>query len=290
MNHSSEVTPRIQHMGNRSPGRMNRWYRRAATALAASALLCATANAHNVWLLPSSTVLSQGEWVTVDAAVSNDLFFFNHVPLNVEGLVVAAPDGTAVPPRNLQRGQLRTVFDLELRQPGTYRIAVRNSALFASYKDAASGSPKRWRGSVDRMAAEIPANAQNLLVTQSEGLIETFVTVGKPSNPQPTGQGLELVALTHPNDLVKGEPATFVLQVDGKPAAGLKVEVIAGASRYRNDAGDIKATTDSKGQFSVTWPAAGMYWLSASSTDDRTTVPQARQRRLSYAVTLEVLP
>ena len=32
---------------------------------------------------PSSTV---DQWVTVDAAVSNDLFYFNHVPLRIEDL------------------------------------------------------------------------------------------------------------------------------------------------------------------------------------------------------------
>lgn len=45
------------------------------------AVLCGafgSAQAHNVWLLPSTTVLSKSEWITVDAAVSNDLFFFNH--------------------------------------------------------------------------------------------------------------------------------------------------------------------------------------------------------------------
>ena len=36
--------------------------------------------AHRQWVLPSSTVLSAADpWVTVDAAVSNELFYFDHV-------------------------------------------------------------------------------------------------------------------------------------------------------------------------------------------------------------------
>ena len=33
--------------------------------------------------------------VTVDAAVSNDLFYFNHVPLKIDNLAIVAPDGRA---------------------------------------------------------------------------------------------------------------------------------------------------------------------------------------------------
>jgi len=255
------------------------------------ALLCGafSAQAHNVWLLPSTTVLSKAEWITVDAAVSNDLFFFNHFPLGLDNLVVVAPDGSAAKPENAHRGKLRSVFDLNLTQTGTYHLAVVSSGLNATYKDKA-GQNKRWRGTAEKFAAEVPADAQELKVTQSAGRIETFVTVGKPSALKPTGQGLELVPVTHPNDLVKGEKATFAFHVDGKPAANLDVVLVAGATRYRDKIGEIKATTDAKGEFSVTWPAAGMYWVDADAKDEKTSLPQAKERRLSYVGTLEVLP
>ena len=53
---------------------------------------------------------------------------------------------------------------------------------------------------------------------------------------------------------------------------------------------EIKAKTDAQGQFSITWPAAGMYWVDADVKDDKTSVPQAKERRLSYVGTFEVLP
>lgn len=262
---------------------------RIAMCLAVMCGAFSPAQAHNVWLLPSTTVLSKAEWITVDAAVSNDLFFFNHVPLNVDSLVVTAPDGSPLKIENAHRGKLRSVFDLNLTQPGTYHLAVVNSGLFASYKDA-NGQPKRWRGTAEKFAAEVPANAQELKVTQSTGRVETFVTVGKPSAIKPTRQGLELIPVTHPNDLVKGEKATFAFHVDGKPAQGIEVVLVSGATRYRDKIDEIKATTDAKGEFSVTWPAAGMYWVDADVTDDKTSLPQAKERRLSYVGTFEVLP
>ncbi|WP_374007134.1 DUF4198 domain-containing protein [Delftia lacustris] len=267
---------------------------RFAVRLAASlAIACGAfqaAQAHNLWLLPSTTVLSKAEWITVDAAVSNDLFFFNHVPLGLDNLVVSAPDGSAVAPQNAHRGKLRSVFDLDLQQSGTYRLAIVNDGLFASWKDKATGQNRRWRGSPEKFAADVPADAQDLKVTQSVGRIETFVTVGKPSAVKPSCKGLELVPVTHPNDLVKGEKATFAFHVDGKPAANLEVMLVPGATRYRDNKGEIKATTDAKGEFSVTWPTAGMYWVDADAQDSKTSLPQAKERRLSYVGTFEVLP
>ena len=256
-----------------------------ACAIAGSAL---AAQAHNVWLMPSTTVLSKGDWITVDAAVSNDLFFFNHQPLRLDALAVTGPDGAPVAVENKHTGKLRSVFDLNLKQPGTYRLAVINSGLFASYKDAA-GATKRWRGTAETIK-DIPADAKELNVVQNEGRVETYVTVGKPSAVKLTGKGLELVGVTHPNDLVKGDKATFAFHIDGQPAANLEVVLVHGGTRYRDKVGEIKATTDAKGEFSVTWPAAGMYWVDADAKDEKTSLPQAKERRLSYVGTLEVLP
>ena len=115
-------------------------------------------------------------------------------------------------------------------------------------------------------------------------------TPAAPSAIAATGKGLELAPVTHPNDLFAGEEATFKLLVDGKPAAGLEIEIIRGGTRYRNAQDELKVTTTADGSFKVTWPDAGMYWLEASTTDARTSVPQAKQRRLMYVATLEVLP
>ena len=263
--------------------------RTAALALALSTGTVAV-QAHNVWLLPSSTVLSKGDWITVDAAVSNDLFFFNHNPLALDNLAVTAPDGSAVKVENIAKGKLRSSFDLNLAQSGTYRIAVLNGGVFARWKDKATGQQKRARGTPESIASQIPADAQEVEVTQSAGRIETFVTVGKPSALRPSGKGLELVTATNPTDLVKGEKASFTLQIDGQPAKDLEVTVTAGNTRYRDKMEEITTKTDAKGQFSVTWPQAGMYWLEATTKDDKTSVPQAKERRLSYAATLEVMP
>jgi uncharacterized GH25 family protein len=274
-----------------------------------------TALAHKQWLLPSSTVLAgKDAWVTVDAAVSNQLYYPDHVPMRLDNIVITAPDGSTSKPQNPATGKYRSVFDVALEQDGTYRIANVNAGLSARWdtpeslaaakaandKPAAAGGmgggPGGGRGGFlrnatpDDLATKIPKNASNVQVTESISRVETFVTKGGTSEVKASGKGLELVTVTHPNDLFAGEEATFRLTIDGQPAAGLDVEIVRGATRYRKAQEEITLKTAADGSFKVTWPEAGMYWLEASQQDEKVSMPQARQRRLSYVATLEVLP
>ena len=262
-----------------------------ALALGVALLLPVSAQAHKAWLLPSDTVLSgEDPWITVDAAVSNDLFYFNHVPLRLDGLVITGPGGQVVQPENSAVGKFRSTFDVHLQEPGTYRIAVINAGLYASWD--VDGKTRRWRGTAETFAKEVPSDAKDLKVSQSAGRIETFVTAGRPNDValKSTGLGLELVPVTHPNDLFAGEPATFSLLLDGKPVADMDIEIIPDGIRYRDQQNELAATTGTDGRFTVTWPTAGRYWLEAKAEDDKTSVPKATVRRVSYVATFEVLP
>jgi uncharacterized GH25 family protein len=253
-------------------------------------LLPLASHAHKTWLLPSATVVTVDQWVTVDAAVSNNLFYFDHVPLRIDTLEITAPDGSTVKPENVGAGKYRNTFDVHLAQNGTYRIAVKNIGLSAFYEE--NGQRKRWRGTPESFAKEVPADAANLQVSESVGRIETFVTAGKPTTTafKLTNRGLELVPVTHPNDLYADEEATFAFVLDGKPAANLPVTIVPGGTRYRDSQNEIEVTTDADGRFSITWPAPGMYWLEARLEDSKTSIPQAKQRRVNYVATFEVLP
>ncbi|WP_061289990.1 DUF4198 domain-containing protein [Azotobacter vinelandii] len=292
--------------------------------LAFAICLPLSAEAHRTWMLPSSTVLSETDaWVTVDAAVSNNLFYFDHVPLRLEGigkppqpgqapgqaaapgkapppaagggrspnkLQITAPDGSSVAPENGHVGRYRTSFDVHLTQKGTYKLAIVNSGgLLATWKE--NGQVRRWMGKREDLAAHVPSRASELKIGQGDTRLETFVTSGQPTETvlKPTNHGLELVPITHPNDLVAGESAEFSFLLDGKPATDLDVIVIPGSQRYRNEANELKFKTDAQGKFSVTWPSAGMYGLHADLTTPEGAVKPATERFASYSATLEVL-
>lgn len=274
---------------------MNRkiWGFAATVALAAIAVV--PASAHRQWMLPSSTVLSGDDvWVTVDAAVSNDLFYFEHQPLRLDAVKAWAPDGTEAAIENKATGRYRSTFDVHLTQKGTWRIASVSDGLMGSY-DLGGKTERLPRGTTTANLAErLPAGATNVKTAESSNRNEIFVTVGEPTTTlfKPTGKGIELAPVTHPNDLIAGEAASFQFLLDGKPAAGLTVTVIPGGIRYRNDLGEMNLKTDAQGKVDVNWTEPGMYWLNV-------TTPQAEraegagepplQRRASYVTTLEVL-
>jgi uncharacterized GH25 family protein len=257
-------------------------------AAAAAAALAAPVAAHRFWMVPSTTVTAgEDGWVTVDAAASNDLFYPDHQPLRAEPTVIQ-PDGSPGKVENFAIGKYRATFDLHLTQRGTYKVATVNDGLMGSY--TLNGTETRLPRGTKAAGFQLPAGATGAKLTESSSRNELFVTSGAPSETalKPTGRGLELVPVTHPNDLVAGEPATFRFLADGKPAADVPLTVIAGGGRYREQTGEMKLTTDAKGEVKVTWPGAGMYWMNASMQGQGS--QPGMGRRMGYTAVVEVLP
>ena len=255
-----------------------------------------TAHAHRQWLLPSATQVDGKEpWVTVDAAVSEDVFEISANSLKLDGLVITAPDGKAVAPEQTVTSKQRASADLKLTQSGTYRIALVSENAMASYK--LNGENKRWRGNAVDLKKEIPAAAEEVTVSTTTGRLETYVTNGKPSKGaiKPVGTGLELLPLDPPTEYFAGQPARFRFLLDGKPVANLKVAVVPGGVRYRGVLKETLATTDANGEFTVNWSMPQMYWINASYPP-RVEVPEGQPRppmpakRYNYGGTFEVLP
>ncbi len=271
-------------------------------AVAIAALAAPAAIAHRAWMLPSSTVVSGDDnWITVDAAASNDLFFFDHRPLSAPPSVTQ-PDGTEGKVEHHNVGQFRATFDVHLTQQGTYKIAIVNQGLFGSYKLNGETKPIPRGTTAATLASALPAGATDVQTVENASRNEIFVTQGAPTTTvfKTSGKGIELVPVTHPNDLVTGEPATFKFLKDGQPGAGLTVTVIPGGIRYRDNLKEQILKTDGEGKVTVNWGDPGMYWMFVNEGGER---PEGAgqggpgqprpagppRRRVSYTTTLEVL-
>lgn len=281
-------------------------FRHALIAAAAALAIAvpASVQAHRQWMLPSITVVSgEGEdiWVTVDAAVSNDLFYFEHQPLRAD-VSVTLPDGTAGEVRNKAQGRYRQTFDVQIAQRGTYKIHYATEGVIGSYK--LDGEEKRLpRGTTTATLAQaIPAGATDIRTSESSTRNEIFVTAGEPTTTvfKPTARGIELVPVTHPNDLVMGEDATFQFLLDGKPAAGLPVTVIPGGIRYRDQLRQQDLTTGADGKVTIKWSDPGMTWINVTTPRpareegkgagaNAPAAPAGGGRRASYVTTVEVM-
>ena len=249
----------------------------AFAAVALAALLAPlSAQAHRQWILPSSTVLSGNDaWVGVDGGISNGVFIADHAAMRLDNIRVTAPDGvTVVQTANPQIGHYRSTFDVHLTQPGTYRIANNSVGVMATW--TLNGETGRYRGLASGLAAAIPAGATDVVSAPVASRLETFVTLGDATTGvfKPSGEGIEFVPVTHPNDLAEGEAATFQFLRDGKPYANADVTIARGGTRYRNNPEEITTKTDADGRFTVTWPAAGMYWINTAWRDGPAPTPR----------------
>lgn len=255
----------------------------------------AAAHAHHPWLLPSHTVVDNKDGlVSFDAAATEDLFEFDARGLALDGLVIIGPDGAPVTPGPVNASSRhRSSFEVKLDQPGTYRVANVAHGVIASYK--LGGETKRFRGTSEAWEKEKPAHAEEVRVTRTSSRIETFVARERPSDKPfaPAGQGLEVIPLDPPVDLSDGDQTRFRVLIDGKPLADAAVSLLRGGNRYRYKMGELTLRSDAKGEFAVTWPEAGRYWLGANHSvpAEGATDPKAPPaRRASYSATLEVRP
>lgn len=219
--------------------------------------------AHRTWIITSSSVLSgEAPWITVDAAVSNNLFFPDHVAPPLENYVVIGPDKSEVAVQNGNRGKYRTTFDVELAKPGTYKIQSARPTVSASWEE--NGERKTFRGNEADFKDQNIADKPGVTVNRSVNRVETFVTSGEPTKEalEPTGVGLELsFEKTHPNDLFAGEQVTFILLKDGKPASDVEVTIVKGDDRYRSEQGEEKIKSGADGSIEFIFPEAGRYWI-----------------------------
>lgn len=251
------------------------------------ASIAATASAHHPWLLPTTTFIeAKDAQVTIDGAVSDQLFELDTNTLKIETAMVTDPDGatSALPTPTVQR--FRSSADLKLPKDGTYKISMVQVNTMGSYK--VGGEMKRFRNESD-----VPAGATDISRSTSYARIETFVTANKSSMGafKPTGEGLEMIPLTNPTELRVGETARMRFTMDGKPLANQPLSLIPGGVRYRGVLGEIRLTTDAKGEVAIKLPVANQYLLSVGYPNtERKGPPENGSKRYSYSATLAVLP
>ncbi len=265
-----------------------------ATTLALGLFTTQTAQAHRLWVKPSTTVVSGEEaWVTFDAAVANTIFFPDHFALGLDNFNAVSPSGKAVELQNKAKLKYRSVFDLQLNEQGTYRVYSASNTLMAFWKDE-EGNRKMWpgrgkTGTIAEFHQQVPKTATDLNVVNASRRVEVFVSLGEPSNEsiKPTGQGIELAPITHPTDLYTGETAQFKLILDGEAIEGAQITLVKEGEKYRDDPQVVKLTTDANGQFEVNFDDAGQYWLEAEYSDKKAKAP-AKERRATYVAVFEV--
>ena len=233
----------------------------------------------------------------IDASISNEIFApdkaFKPKEKGAEYddtlLMALAPNGEEVS-ETIRAYYLKRKSSaaVNLKEEGTYHIAMTQKPMYMTFYKNEEGKRKRVFGK--KSEAKLPSNAKDVTTTKVISTVDTFVSRNGTSKPAQLGLGLELSGPTHPNDLFVGEQARFQLLQDGKPAGeGIEVSILKGDTRYRNERGEVKVTTDKNGMFSTTWKEPGLYLI---ETSNKVKVNEEGVDAGRYALftTLEVAP
>ena len=264
------------------------WLKAAALS---AALLAPTVQSHPVWMLPSEFNLSTEEafWITVDATAAHGVFSFDK-PIGLDNVSIYGPEGDRSRIGPYFKGQRRSVFDLQLEAPGTYKVEMRAQPRYmTTYVIGERNTSRRAFGS--KLEVELPEGAREVRTTQVQTITGFYVTHRTPSTKvlETTGEGFELHALTHPSDVAQGEEARFKFTYDGKPAAGMKVELVPHGTAWRDSRQQMDLESDAEGVVRFTPQVTGPHLLTASLRMDIDS-PLADAAGVNYLLTFEVLP
>lgn len=214
------------------------------------------AQAHMPYVLPTLFDLGKSDHVTVQSAFAEDAFV-PEVAMRDAPFHLVGPDGKALPTHAVTHLRDLSLFEAATPADGTYRVttgqrAGRKGKMFKQ------GDKWEMRGE----GGAPPADAQQVDV-QSMTLADAYVTRGTPTDTvlRPWGTGLEIQAITHPNGIIAGTDASFVLLFDGKPLALADITLFRSAGVYdgRKVVAQVKSGAD--GRFSLTPQDAGTYLI-----------------------------
>lgn len=282
--------------------------RAAGWAALAVVLAAAQASAGHMPYLEPKTFGPRRDVVTVEAAMAEEATLF--VPdFTIRGsgdYVVTDPTGASRKIDGVTTLKELAIFEAPTPIEGTYRITsgeragrsgklARIDGVWRNVRPAGgpprppeAAAPPRADGPIDE--AQIPAGAE-VMATQSYLKADVYVSRGAPTAAalKPTGQGLEIVPETHPNEAFAGEAFKFRLQVDGQPLADAPFTVSKAREGYEPQRFTTGGRAGPDGAAQVVLAKPGVYVIQAQTparVEGQPPVPAARS--LTTTLTLEV--
>ena len=236
---------------------------------------------HQQWILPNFFYTNhEFPWLSLDHTWSDQRFVSERGSGTL--LSIIHPEGWHIGTSSTYVGQTRTVAEIELKEPGTYRIETDRPAEYLTQIEV--NGKKRW---VKKPKDQLPGKK----IIQSEHKwfhTTTFVTVRKHTQSvlEATGVPLEIVPLTHPNKIFVGRPFTLRVLSRGQSVPDQKVEVYS-----EMDSGHdamLATVTNADGKCELIFPSHGRYLLTAKLRQDAKDSSRANIDDFSVSMLVEV--
>lgn len=261
--------------------------------------LAGASQAHTPYLAPT-TFAPDRPFVTVQAALSETNFFVPDFPIRGQGDYWATgPSGAPVKADGVTMLKEYAAVEFSLPADGTWRLSTGERAgrqakwakVDGAWKmvrpaGAPAGGPGGAR-SIEESA--IPAGAETM-TSVSYLRADTYVTKGAPSRGalKPTGQGVEVEPVTHPNEIFVGDAFKFRLLNDGKPLPGVEFHIARAGDTYAEKKFSHVAKTAADGAGAVTFAQPGAYVLEVHYPIRAEGAPEPVARSSVYTLTFEV--
>ena len=217
---------------------------------------------HQQWILPNFFYTNhESPWLSIDHTWGDQRFVSGYGPgtplsfIHPEGGRMGQPSSTYV-------GQTRTFAEIELREPGTYRIETDRPAQYVAEIEV--NGKKTWVG---KSKDQLPGKK----IIQSEHRWShtiTFVTVKEYTQGvlEATGALLEIVPLTHPNKIFVEKPFIVRVLSRGQSVPDQKVRVYSEIDSGHD--ATLATVTNADGECELIFPSPGRYLLTANLRQD----------------------
>ena len=202
---------------------------RAGCAVA-SILFCfdgASCAAHQKWLLPNFFVAAKAPvWLSFDVTWS-DTPFTAEAGVGKQPISVIGPDGVRQTPPSIFVGKTKSVAEMELTKPGTYRLEAIDPLAY--WTQVEQNGKEQWVRKPKNEVAELPIKRSDLYWSKAAA----YVTLGEPTDvPPPDHEDpLDILLEQHPNRLAVGDTLNVQVVSYGKPLPNAEIKLFAADAR-----------------------------------------------------------
>jgi len=260
-----------------------------SSLLAIGALLALLASggqavAHQKWLWPNVFRAEKAPvWISFDVTWSDHAFTAEQ-GVGEQPLAIISPKGERLTPGKTFVGNTKSTAEIELTQPGTYRLESVDPLTYWTRVEA--DGQERWIKKPKDEVAGAKITRSDLYYSQAVA----FVTASEPSALPPPDEKdpLDIVPKTHPARLTAGGPLELEVLSYGKPVAKAKLKIFGPTATGHepsrviecDEAGVGKAQCDEPGRHLIACE------LERAVTDD----PKADLHSFNVYLTLFIQP
>lgn len=257
---------------------------RTFCALIVPLILSAVCSAHQKWLWPNFFVAEKGPvWLSFDATWS-DRPFVAESGVGAKPLWVVHPDGRRETPPDVYVGKSKSVAEVQLSQPGTYRLESVDPLAYWTQVD--QNGKTKW---LPKSKNEVQGQA----ITRSDlywAKATAYVTLGKATAVPPAddSEPLDLRPTQHPNRLALGDTLELSAVSYGKPLANAKINVFGPEASGHDPTSVVTADKNGNATFELT--SAGKFLFVQQLEEKRTNDPKTDLHSFNIYLTLDIAP